>query len=76
MVIIPYREFKSKPTNAQIINKYKICQQPPHMFWQIICHPQGVSIKEFQVRTASKYTISGFTVEIFMQLTILKYVDA
>jgi hypothetical protein len=33
----------------KIINKYKMYLQPLHMFRQINCHPQGVSIKELQV---------------------------
>jgi hypothetical protein len=45
------------------------------MFQQINCHPQGVFIKELEVLIASKYTIVGFTVEIFTQLTMLKYID-
>ena len=45
------------------------------MFRQINCHLQGVSIKELQARTASKHTISGFTVEVFTQRTILKFID-
>jgi hypothetical protein len=55
----------------KIINKNKMYLQPLHMFRQINCH-QGVSIKELQARTASKYTISGFTVAVFTQLTIFK----
>jgi hypothetical protein len=39
------------------------------MFRQINCHPQEVSIKELQVRTASKYTTGGFRVEVLTQLT-------
>jgi hypothetical protein len=46
------------------------------MFRQINCHPQGVSIKEPQVLIASKNTKVGFTVEVFTQLTMLKYTDA
>ena len=46
------------------------------MFRQINCHHQGVFIKELQVRTASKYTAVGFTVEVFTQLTMFKYIDA
>jgi hypothetical protein len=49
---------------------YKMYLQPLHMFRQINCHPQDVSIKELQARTASKYTIGGFTVEVFTWLTI------
>jgi hypothetical protein len=45
-----------------------------HMFRQINCHPQGVYIKELKVRIASKYTIRGFKVEAFSQLTINKYI--
>ena len=50
--------------------------QPLHMFRQINCHPQRVPIKELQARTASKYTLGGFTVEVFTQLTMLIYTDA
>jgi hypothetical protein len=60
----------------KIINKNKIYLQPLHMFRQINCHLQGVSIKELQERTASKHAISGFTVEVFTQRTILKFIDA
>jgi hypothetical protein len=60
----------------KIIKKYKMYLQPLHMFRQINFHPQGVFIKELQVRTASKYTIIGFTLEVFTQLTMLKYIDA
>ena len=63
---------KSKPTNAQIINRYKVYLQHLHMIRQINCHPQGVSIKELQVRTASKYTICGSTAEVLTELTIFK----
>jgi hypothetical protein len=59
-----------------IINKHKMYLQPLHMFRQINCHPQGVLIKELQVFIASKYTIVGFTVDVFTQLTVLKYIDA
>jgi hypothetical protein len=51
----------------KIINKYKMYLQPLHMFRQINCHPQGVFIKELQVLIAFKYTIVGFTVEVFTQ---------
>jgi hypothetical protein len=44
------------------------------MFRQLHCHPQGVFIKQLQVLTAYKYTIFGFTVEVFTQLTMLKYI--
>jgi hypothetical protein len=54
------------------INKYKMYLQPLRMLRQINFHPQGVSIKELQVCTASKYTIVGFTVDVFMQLKIFK----
>ena len=57
------------------INKYKMYLQPVHVFRQINFHPQWVSIKEVQVRTASKYTIRGFT-ELFTQFTVLKCIDA
>jgi hypothetical protein len=60
----------------KIINKYKMYLQPLHMFLQINCHPQGVFIEELHVRTASKYTIGGFTVEVFTQLTILNCIEA
>ena len=50
--------------------------QPLHMFRQINCHPQGVFIKELQAHTAFKYTIVGFTAEVFTQLTVLKYIDS
>jgi hypothetical protein len=56
----------------KIINKYEVYLQPLHMFRQINCHPHGVSIKDLQVRTESKYTIGSFTVEVFTQLTIFK----
>ena len=46
------------------------------MFRQINCHHQGVFIKKLHVRTASKYTVVGLTVELFTQLTMLKYIDA
>jgi hypothetical protein len=59
----------------KIIDKYKMYLQPLHKFRQINCHPQEVSIKQLQVRTASKYTIDGFSVEVFTQLTILKCTD-
>jgi hypothetical protein len=59
-----------------IINKYKMYLQLLHMFGQKNCHSQGVFIKELQVCTACKYTIGGFTVEVFTQLTILKCIDA
>jgi hypothetical protein len=59
-----------------IIIKYKMYLQPLLMFRQINCHPHGVFIKQLQVLIASKYTIVGFTVEIFTQLTMLKYIDA
>jgi hypothetical protein len=52
------------------INKYKMYLQPLLMFRQINCHPQGVSIKELQVRTASKYTIDGFIVEVLTSRSI------
>jgi hypothetical protein len=52
---------------------HKMYLQPLLMFRQINCHPQGVFIKELQVLIASKYTIVGFTVEVFTQLTVLKY---
>jgi hypothetical protein len=58
----------------KIINKYKMYLQPLHMFRQINCHPRGVFIKELQVLIASKCRIVGFTVEIFTQLTMLKYI--
>jgi hypothetical protein len=67
-----YRELSQNQQMRKIINKYKMYLQPVHMFQQINCHPQGVSIKELHARTASKYTIGGFTVEVFTQLTILK----
>jgi hypothetical protein len=62
----------------KIIKKYKMYFQPLHMFRQVNCHPQGVFIKELQVRVlnGSKYTIVGFTVEIFTPLTTLKYINA
>jgi hypothetical protein len=60
----------------KIINEYRMYLQPLYMFRQINCHPQGVFIKELQVFIASKYTIVRFTVEVFTQLTMLKYVDA
>jgi hypothetical protein len=60
----------------KIIYKYKMYLQPLHMLWQINCHPQGIFIKELQVLIASKYTLVGFTVEVFTQLTMLKYIDA
>jgi hypothetical protein len=60
----------------KIINTYKMYLQPLRMFRQINCRPQEVSIKELQARPASKYTIGGFTVEVFTQLTILKCIDA
>jgi hypothetical protein len=60
----------------KVINKYKMYLQPLHMFRQIHCHPQGVFIKELQVLIASKYTIVGFTIEVFTLLTMLKYTDA
>jgi hypothetical protein len=58
------------------INKYKMYLQPLHMFRQINYRLQGVSIQELQARPASKYTIGGFTVQAFTQLTILKCTDA
>jgi hypothetical protein len=57
-----------------IINKYKIYLQPLHMFRQINCHPQGVSIKELQVRTTSKYTIGGFIVELFVYILYSEFI--
>jgi hypothetical protein len=60
----------------KIINKYKMYLQPLHMFRQRNCHRQGLFIKELQVLIALKYTIVGFTVEIFTPLTMLKYIDA
>ena len=60
----------------KIINKYKMYLQHLHMFRQINCHHQGVFIKELHVRTASKYTVVGLTVELFTQLTMLKYIDS
>ena len=60
----------------KIINKYKMYSQPLHMFRHINCHPQGVFIKELQVLIAPKYTIFGFTVDVFTQLTVLKCIDA
>jgi hypothetical protein len=36
----------------------------------------GGIIKELEVLIAFKYTIVGFTVEIFSPLTMLKYTDA
>ena len=67
-----YREFKSKPTNAQDKSKYKT---PTYVSANKL-PSSGVSIKELQARTASKYTIVGFTAEVFTQLTILKCIDA
>jgi hypothetical protein len=49
----------------KIINKYKMYLQSLHMFRQLNCHPQGVSIKELHARTVYKYTIGGFTAEVF-----------
>jgi hypothetical protein len=46
------------------------------MFRQINCHPQGVFIKELQVLIASKYTVVGFTIEVFTRLAMLKYTGA
>jgi hypothetical protein len=46
------------------------------MFWQINCQPQGVFIEELQVLIASKCTLVDFTVEVFTQITMLKYTDA
>jgi hypothetical protein len=46
------------------------------MFGKINCHSQAVFIKELQVLIASKYTVVGFTIELFTQLTMLKYIDA
>jgi hypothetical protein len=60
----------------KLINKYEMYLQPLHMFRQLHCHPQGIFIKELQVLIAYKYTIVGFTVEVFKQLTMLKYIDA
>jgi hypothetical protein len=48
--------------------------QPLHVFRQINYHSQGVFIKE-QVLIASKYTTVGFTVDVFTQFTMLKYID-
>jgi hypothetical protein len=59
----------------KIINKYKVYLQPLHMFQQINFHPQGVFIKELQVLIATKYTIFGFTVEVYTQLKMLEYID-
>jgi low affinity Fe/Cu permease len=58
----------------KIINKMYL--QPLNMFRQINCYPQGVFIKELQLLIATKYTIVRFTVQVFAQLTILKYRDA
>jgi hypothetical protein len=41
-----------------------------HMFRQMNFRPKKVFIKELQVLTASKYKISGFTVEVFTHVTI------
>jgi hypothetical protein len=60
----------------KIINNYKMHLQPLHIFRHKNCHPQGVFIKELQVHFASKYTIVGFTVEVFTQLTMLKCIDS
>jgi hypothetical protein len=57
-----YRGLSQNQQMHAIINKYKMYLQPLHMFRQINCHPQGVSIKELQVRTASKYKIYHFNV--------------
>jgi hypothetical protein len=77
MFLAFYRELLSQNQQIhKIINKYKMYLQPLHMFRQINCHPQGVFIKELQVLIASKYTIVGFTTEVFTQLTMLKYIDA
>jgi hypothetical protein len=54
----------------KIINKYMTYLQPLHMFRQMSCHPQGAFIKELQMLAASKYTIGGFTVEVFTHVTI------
>jgi hypothetical protein len=67
-----YRQLSQNQQMHKIINKYKMYLQPLHMFRQIDCHPQGVFIKVLQVRTAFKYTIGGFTVEVFTQLAIFK----
>jgi hypothetical protein len=48
----------------KIIIKYKMYLQPLHMCRQINGHPQGVSIKEFQSRTASKNSIVYITASI------------
>ena len=58
----------------KFINTYKMYLQPLHMFRQVNCHPQGASIKELQVLIAFKYTIVGFTAQIFTPLTMLKYI--
>jgi hypothetical protein len=60
-----YRELSQNQQMYEIINRYKMYLQSLHTFRQINCHPQAVSFKELQVRTASKYTIVGFTVELY-----------
>jgi hypothetical protein len=59
----------------KIMNKHKMYLQPLHMSQQVNCNPQGIFIKELQVLIAFKYTIVGFTVEVFTPLTMLKYID-
>jgi hypothetical protein len=62
--------FSQNQQMHKIINKYKIYLQPLHMFQDMNCHSQGVFIKKLQVLTASKYTICGFTVDVFTYVTI------
>ena len=47
-----------------------------HTFRQRNFHPQGVFIKELQVLIESRYTIVGFTIQVFTQLTMLMYIVA
>jgi hypothetical protein len=71
-----FYEFKSKPTNAQDYEQVSDVFTTPTYVSANKLPPQGVFVKEPQILIASKYTIVGFTIEVFTQLTMLKYIGA